>query len=135
MQDKKEVSVPGWSGTGYMVIDPTNGDGAFLIGGGGNGGWVEIAIAVILDVMRPAVLPTAVIAIVLSVISVLEALKKCDTFHRAVYGLMLGLFVAYMTYLMIMATIAGVGLFYLSSFAATMEIIFGDMLTGIAESC
>jgi len=38
---ERPVSVPGWTGTGYMVIDPVNGDGAFLIGGGGNGGWLS----------------------------------------------------------------------------------------------
>ncbi len=132
---EREVSVPGWHGTGYMVFDPANGNNAFMISGGGNGGWIETAIAVVLDVMRPAVLPTAIIAILMSVYSALDALKKCDTIHQAIYGLMLGAFVAYMTYIMIMASAAGVGLFYLSSFAAVMEIIFGDMLTGIAESC
>jgi len=39
---EREVSVPGWTGTGYMVTDPVNGDGAYLISGGGNGGWAEI---------------------------------------------------------------------------------------------
>ena len=37
---EREVSVSGWTGTGYMVISP-NGDGAFLIGGGGNGGFLK----------------------------------------------------------------------------------------------
>ena len=32
---EREVSVPGWTGTGYMVTDPVNGDGAYLISGGG----------------------------------------------------------------------------------------------------
>jgi hypothetical protein len=32
------VSVSGYTGTGYMVIDKTTGDSAFMIGGGGNGG-------------------------------------------------------------------------------------------------
>ena len=35
---EREVSVPGWTGTGYMVIDPNNANGAYLISGGGNGG-------------------------------------------------------------------------------------------------
>jgi len=38
---EREVSVPGWSGTGYMVIDPVTGDGAYLISGGGNGGFLQ----------------------------------------------------------------------------------------------
>jgi hypothetical protein len=32
------VSVPGWSGAGYILFDPQSGDGAFKIGGGANGG-------------------------------------------------------------------------------------------------
>lgn len=38
------VSVPGWSGAGYIITDPGTGDGAFKIAGGGNGGfyqWVD----------------------------------------------------------------------------------------------
>jgi len=34
------VSVPGWSGAGYIIIDPTTGDGAYKISGGGNGGFI-----------------------------------------------------------------------------------------------
>jgi len=35
------VSVPGWSGAGYIIIDPVTGDGAYKISGGGNGGFLE----------------------------------------------------------------------------------------------
>ncbi|MDO9424178.1 MAG: hypothetical protein Q7T40_08320 [Methylobacter sp.] len=31
------ISVPGWSGAGYIITDPVTGDGAYKIGGGGNG--------------------------------------------------------------------------------------------------
>ena len=34
------VSVPGWSGAGYIIIDPKTGDGAYLISGGANGGFI-----------------------------------------------------------------------------------------------
>jgi len=30
------VSIPGWSETGYIILDPGTGSGAFKIGGGGN---------------------------------------------------------------------------------------------------
>ena len=40
---EKPVSVTGWTGTGYMVINETTGDGAFMIGGGGNGGKLKIS--------------------------------------------------------------------------------------------
>ncbi len=45
---EREVSVPGWTGTGYIVIDPVTGDGAYLISGGGNGGFALIAAGAIL---------------------------------------------------------------------------------------
>ncbi|WP_428738391.1 hypothetical protein, partial [Sulfurimonas sp.] len=32
------VSVPGWSGAGYAIIDPTTGSDAYMISGGENGG-------------------------------------------------------------------------------------------------
>jgi len=34
------VSVPGYSGAGYIIIDPSTGDGSYKIGGGSNGGFV-----------------------------------------------------------------------------------------------
>ena len=33
------VSVPGWTGAGYIVIDPKTGDGGYYISGGSNGGF------------------------------------------------------------------------------------------------
>lgn len=34
------VSVPGWSGAGYIMYDPVTGDGAYKIGGGANGAFL-----------------------------------------------------------------------------------------------
>lgn len=34
------VSVPGWSGAGYVILDPETGVGAYKIAGGGNGGGI-----------------------------------------------------------------------------------------------
>ena len=36
------VSVPGWSGAGYAVIDPLTGSDAYMISGGENGGFVKL---------------------------------------------------------------------------------------------
>jgi len=35
------VTVPGWSGAGYIIIDPQTGDGAYKISGGLNGGFLS----------------------------------------------------------------------------------------------
>jgi hypothetical protein len=45
------VSVPGWSGAGYVIFDPQVGDGAFKIGGGQNGGFLLIVGSALLFVM------------------------------------------------------------------------------------
>lgn len=34
------IAVPGWSGAGYVILDPETGIGAWKIGGGGNGGFI-----------------------------------------------------------------------------------------------
>ena len=36
------ISVPGWTGEGYVLFDPQTGDGAYKITGGNNGGFVDI---------------------------------------------------------------------------------------------
>jgi hypothetical protein len=40
------VSVTGWSGAGYIISDPTTGDGAFKIGGGANGAFKAIGFVI-----------------------------------------------------------------------------------------
>ena len=35
---EREVSIAGWTGTGYIVLDPVNGTGAYMIDGGLAGG-------------------------------------------------------------------------------------------------
>jgi hypothetical protein len=44
------ISVPGWSGAGYIITDPVTGDGAYKISGGGNGGYIFIQGAPILAI-------------------------------------------------------------------------------------
>jgi len=44
------ISVPGWSGAGYVIYDPEMGSGAWKIGGGMNGGWSDI-LSTIADIL------------------------------------------------------------------------------------
>lgn len=39
------ISQGGWSGAGFIIIDPATGTGAYLIDGGSNGGWLQIIVA------------------------------------------------------------------------------------------
>ncbi len=43
------VSVPGWTGAGYIIFDPQTGNGAYKIGGGQNGGLIK-ALDVVISV-------------------------------------------------------------------------------------
>ncbi|ELA09186.1 hypothetical protein MOMA_02235 [Moraxella macacae 0408225] len=38
---ERNISVKGWHGSGYIILDPYTGAGAYLIDGGVNGGWVN----------------------------------------------------------------------------------------------
>lgn len=38
---ERNISVKGWSGTGYIVLDPESGVGAYMIGGGADGGMIN----------------------------------------------------------------------------------------------
>ena len=41
------VTVPGWSGAGYIILDPVTGDGAYKISGGKNGMVVALLLTVL----------------------------------------------------------------------------------------
>ena len=40
---EKAISAHGWSGQGYIIVDPETGAGAYLIEGKGNGGWMNVS--------------------------------------------------------------------------------------------
>ena len=42
------ITVPGWSGAGYIILDPVTGDGSYKISGGGNGGWFLVGAGLVL---------------------------------------------------------------------------------------
>jgi transglutaminase-like putative cysteine protease len=45
------ISVKGWTGSGYLVIDPETGAGAYIISGGANGGFLGIDAATWLEIL------------------------------------------------------------------------------------
>ena len=45
-----QISVPGWTGEGYIITDPETGAGAYKISGGGNGGFINAAILYLLSI-------------------------------------------------------------------------------------
>ncbi|TDX42297.1 hypothetical protein C7959_1851, partial [Orenia marismortui] len=48
---QKEVTISGWNGTGYIVENPDNGMGAYIISGGLNGGGLTIPQILALTVL------------------------------------------------------------------------------------
>lgn len=40
--NEKNISYKGWHGSDYVILDPTTGVGAYLIGGGFNGGDITL---------------------------------------------------------------------------------------------
>ena len=39
------ITESGWTGAGYIQIDPSTGAGGYMIEGGANGGWIALVIA------------------------------------------------------------------------------------------
>jgi hypothetical protein len=76
------VSVPGWSGAGYIITDPATGDGAYKISGGGNGGWLLTAITIGMLIITIFSIPVTTlflvvltaVSIVLSFVTLLESI-------------------------------------------------------------
>ena len=64
-----QVSVPGWTGAGYLVLNPQTGSGAYLISGGQNGAFVLIfsglSLALFTMLLLPGLLPLGPPGIVL----------------------------------------------------------------------
>ena len=54
------VSVPGYTGAGYIIFDPVSGDGAYKISGGGNGGFIALTIAFLLIIFTPILFASTV---------------------------------------------------------------------------
>ncbi|MBC3873738.1 transglutaminase-like domain-containing protein [Undibacterium flavidum] len=59
---EKDVTVGGWVGSGYTILDPDSGAGAYKIAGGGNGGKLTATILGILQGVLTGLALTALIA-------------------------------------------------------------------------
>ena len=60
------ISVPGWSGAGYIIFDPVVGDGAYKISGGQNGGFIAaFVITVIAFILAVAAISSGALWLVL----------------------------------------------------------------------
>jgi len=81
------VSVPGYTGAGYIIFDPLTGDGAYKISGGGNGGFLKdkfdklqqfltnfsIGLSVIGESVK-----SAIVEAINTLITVIDILQNCE---------------------------------------------------------
>jgi len=98
---KTNINIDGWTGCGYIIIDPSAGDGAYMISGGMNGAWVlfffaatQFALALVF--IACGAIPLAVMFIVLGLLALYGALvyavgkAKADEFIGCVAGSLVG---------------------------------------------
>ena len=55
------VSVPGYSGAGYIILDPVTGEGAYRISGGGNGAFFTLLAVASAALLALLVVPTGIV--------------------------------------------------------------------------
>lgn len=116
---EREVSVPGWTGTGYMVIDPVNGDGAFMISGGGNGGWyewVDVKIASFLSLLgRLGPLSAKLLNTLGTFVKFFDMLSNCKGGLSLAIGMLLIAFFAQFSIMLVLLTTLAFSSLFLSS--------------------
>lgn len=83
-----QITIDGWTGSGYLIIDPETGAGAYKIGGGANGGFVGKAIfALTLTVIAIAIILPVIIMLaegitILSLVTLGFAVKNAKDYVR-----------------------------------------------------
>jgi len=102
------VSVPGWSGAGYVVVDPVTGEGAYLISGGANGGFLLYLVAAIVLYIVMALLIYALLMspglFILGLFSVAEGVQIGNTLLD-IFDSCNGLILALTLFIVIIATL------------------------------
>lgn len=65
---ERPVSIDGWQGAGYLILDPETGAGGYLIDGGSNGSWLMYVLGAMLSF---ALIPLMMLGAGLSVMSMI----------------------------------------------------------------
>jgi len=82
------ISVPGFTGAGYIIFDPSNGSGAYKITGGSNGGFFSgLAFGLMLFAMLAIAFITGGIAgLIVALILIGQIALPIYVMHMSVYG-------------------------------------------------
>ncbi len=88
---EKSITLDGWNGDGYIVMDPNTGSGAYKISGGMNGGFLSIIKALSGLSTIPIISSFANVLILIPlVIKALDVIEKCPkTASYIVSGMMI----------------------------------------------
>ncbi|WP_233152903.1 transglutaminase family protein [Motiliproteus sp. MSK22-1] len=108
-----EVNYAGWQGTGYIVLDPDVGVGAYKISSGASGGWVETALDSLLGLVGIDVNSDNVISVFLSAIeafidSVNQRLSTQETIFLVMAAVISAIIMAIVMYALFI-TLVGIG--------------------------
>ena len=141
---QSKVSVNGWTGSGYIILDPATGAGAYMIAGGANGGWLEwikdnsTYLAFGLAVLGVALKsPFSIIAGVLGVVLTVATLywayidamadPKCPAMAQCIQGV-------FLIVASVGVTLAIIGI--QSGLSSLVSLLVGDALAlGITVAC
>ena len=130
------ISVPGWSGAGYVIFDPVTGDGAYKISGGANGGaynpqtelqdflaWLSLWAGVLGKEILGAI-----VDIVNATITIVDAILNCPS-HVANFIILFSISILVASALMYMI-VATVGFPMLGALAASgISVALGSWLS------
>jgi len=135
---ERPVAISGWSGTGYMIVDAQTGSSAFIIGGVGNGGFMDVALhglfPALLDIVSTP-LKSFIYTMIDAMDDMITCINKGNYIAVVIFLVITTIIIAYLSWLITMAMTSGVGLMYIGLFAVTMELIFGEMNGSILKTC
>lgn len=126
---EKAISAHGWSGHGYIIVDPETGAGAYLIEGKGNGGFLNDTFATILGFLalvigslNPLGLKIALVIGLLTFIdSLLDllAIKSCSSFPSVLF---------WSVYMMFTMLVSAAGIIFSTAVATVFLFHVGAIL-------
>jgi len=128
------VTVPGFTGAGYIILDPVTGDGAFKISGGGNGGFLYLIAGIIFGLLAIVILVSVGIYGVLGWGWMLALMAKSIDTHLDLnqsIELDWNIFVS----VRLIGFLVAIGMFGLASFGAlTILALISTMIMGIMSA-
>jgi len=125
------VSVPGWSGAGYIIIDPATGDGAYKIGGGFNGSIYSLSLTVLVMLLALFSAPVSamfifLISLVIVATNFIVLLDSLDCDADGAVALYLGIAA--------LGALLSAGKIGKAIFSAVASFVYGEAISSGASS-